>query len=213
MLKTIPDCRILHTGNPKAFHRFAAPGILIHQPEDQLTLASGICGAHNRIHPFVLHQPAEKVKLLFLILRYFILPFLRQNRQISIAPFGILFSVGFRLRQLQKMADTPAYQIPVAFHVAVLFLSCAQHRRQRHSDRGLFRNYQLHSRYLHFYKLGSFLPTCFSLDFTMPFSRICSRCSESRSMTPFSPRFARLPSREFSFTRFSRCTFRSKQVR
>ena len=130
MFKTVTDGRILHTGNPEAFHRLIAPGILIDQPEDQLALAPGIGSAYNRSHPFVFHQPTEKVKLLFLVFRHFVFPCFRQYWQISIVPSGILFSVSFRLCQFQKMSDAPAHQIPAALHVAVLFLIRAQHRRQ-----------------------------------------------------------------------------------
>ena len=43
VFKAVPDCRILHTGNPEAFHWFAASGILIDKAEDQLALTSGVC--------------------------------------------------------------------------------------------------------------------------------------------------------------------------
>ena len=141
MFKAVPDCRILHTGNPEAFHWFAASGILIDKAEDQLALTSGVGTTHHRIHPFVFHQPAQKVKLLFLILRHSVFPFFRQDRQIAITPSGILFPVSLRLRKLQKVPHAPAYQIAAALHVAVFFLIRAQDRRQRYGDGGLFRNY------------------------------------------------------------------------
>ena len=141
MLKPVTDCRILHTGNPETFHRFLTSGVFIDQTEDQFALPSGVRSAYHGIHPFVFHQPAKKVKLLFLILRHFIFPCFRQNRQITITPSGIPFPISLRLRQFQKVSHAPAYQITPALHVAVFFLIRTQNRRQRHGDGGLFRNY------------------------------------------------------------------------
>ena len=141
MLKPVTDCRILHTGNPETFHRFLTSGVFIDQTEDQFALPSGVRSAYHGIHPFVFHQPAKKVKLLFLILRHFIFPCFRQDRQITIAPSGILFPISLRLRQFQEVPHAPAYQVAAALQVAVFFLICAQDRRQRHGDGWFFCNY------------------------------------------------------------------------
>ena len=141
VFKPVTDCRILHTGNPEAFHRFLTSGVLIDQTEDQFALPSSVGSAYHRFHPFVLHQPAKKVKLLFLILRHLIFPCFRQDRQITITPSGILFPISLRLCQFQKVPHAPAHQVAASLQVAVFFLIRTQNRRQRHGDGGLFRNY------------------------------------------------------------------------
>ena len=141
MFKPVTDRRILHTGNPEAFHRFLTSGVFIDQTEDQFAFTSGVRSAYHRFHPFVLHQPAQKVKLLFLVLWHLIFPFFWKDRQITIAPSGILFPISLRLRQLQQVPHAPAHQVPAALQIAVFFLIRTQNRRQRHGDGGLFCNY------------------------------------------------------------------------
>ena len=51
------------------------------------TALSCIGGAHKAGNIGALHQRTQGVKLLFLIVRDNVLPFLRQNRQVVIAPF------------------------------------------------------------------------------------------------------------------------------
>lgn len=113
-------------------------------PKDKKTQLALLCRLmkDKRVDSVVCATDAGREGELFLlVLRHLIFPFVRQDRQIAIAPSGILFPVGFRLCQLQKVADAPAHQVAAAFQIAVLFLICAQYRRQSHSDRGLFCNH------------------------------------------------------------------------
>ena len=122
VFKAVPDRSILHTGNPEAFHWFLTSSVFVDQTEDQLTLTPGVCCAHHGIHPFVLHQPAQKGKLFLFILWDLIFPCFRQDRQVSVTPSGILFPVSLRLCQFQKVPYAPAHQIAAALQIAVFFL-------------------------------------------------------------------------------------------
>ena len=151
MRKALPDRFVLHTGNPKPLHRLLAFRVVIYQAKDQLALAPGVGGAHNAFHALVLHKPAEKIKLLFLVLRHSIFPALRQDRKILMAPLAVLLAVGVRLRQLQKVPEAPAHKIAAALQIPVFLFLCAQNRRQGHGDGGLFRNNKFHCSSLHFF--------------------------------------------------------------
>ena len=126
--KALPDGGILHAGNPQPEHGFLAAGQIIDGAEDGLSLAPGIAGVHHLGHIGPLHQFFQQVKLFFLIGGHRILPFLRQDRQVLIAPLGIVRVVGGGIRKLRQVAETPAHQIPAAFQIAVLSVYGPQHR-------------------------------------------------------------------------------------
>ena len=92
----------------------------------------GVGSAHDVFHALVLHQPAEKIKLLFLVLRHSIFPALRQDRKILIAPLAVLLAVGVRLRQLQKVSEAPAHKITAALQIPVFLLDVYKRQALRH---------------------------------------------------------------------------------
>ena len=127
--KAVLDGRVLHAGNPKALKRFLAARHLVDKTENQFPLAPGVGGAHKAGDIGALHQRTQGVKLLFLIVGNDVLPFLRQNRQVVIAPFFETLVISPGIGKGNKVADTPAHQIAVSLHVAVLFLVRADHTR------------------------------------------------------------------------------------
>ena len=108
--------------------------------------------------------------MLFLILRHFVFPFFRQDRQIAITPSGVLFPVGLWLCQLQKVPHAPAYQITAASDMATEGFSAITNFIPVTSIS---------------YSSGLFRPICFVLGFIVSFSCICCRWLESCSTTPF----------------------------
>ena len=129
MGKAVLNGRVLHAGNPKALKRFLAARHLVDETENQFPLAPGVGGAHKAGDIGALHQRTQGVKLLFLIIGNDVLPFLRQNRQVVIAPFFETLVISPSVGKGNKVADTPAHQIAVPLHVAVLFLVRADHAR------------------------------------------------------------------------------------
>ena len=125
--KAVTDGPVLHAGNPKTLERLLTARHLIDETENEFPLASGVGGAHKAVHIGALHQGTQDFKLLFLLVRDDILPFLRENRQIVIAPLLETPVVGPGVGKGNQMADTPAHQIAVSLKVAVLFLIRAGH--------------------------------------------------------------------------------------
>ena len=139
--KAVFNGRILHAGNPKALKRFLAARHLVDETENQFPLASGVGGAHKAGNIGALHQRTQGVKLLFLIIGNDVLPFLRQNRQVVIAPFFETLVISPGVGKGNKVADTPAHQIAVSLHVTVLFLVRADHARNAAGDAWFLCNY------------------------------------------------------------------------
>ena len=127
--KAVLDGRVLHAGNPKALKRFLAARHLVDKTENQFPLTPGVGGAHKAGDIGALHQRTQGVKLLFLIVGNDVLPLLRQNRQVVIAPFFETLVISPGVGKGNKVADTPAHQIAVSLHIAVLFLVRADHAR------------------------------------------------------------------------------------
>ena len=140
--KALPDGGILHAGNPQPEHGFLAAGQVVNSAEDRLSLAPGIAGVHHLGHIGLLHQFFQQVKLLFLVSSHRILPFLRQDRQVLIAPFGIVRVVSRGIRKLRQVAKTPAHQIPAAFQIPVFSVPRPQHRGDALCHRGLLCNHK-----------------------------------------------------------------------
>ena len=139
--EAVLDCCVLHAGNPKALKRFLAARHLVDETENQFPLAPGVGGAHKAGDIGALHQRTQGVKLLFLIVGNDVLPFLRQNRQVVIAPFFETLVISPGVGKGNKVADTPAHQIAVPLHVAVLFLIRADHARNTAGDAWFLCNY------------------------------------------------------------------------
>ena len=129
MGKAVLDGCVLHAGNPKALKRFLAARHLIDKTENQFPLAPGVGGAHKAGDIGALHQRTQGFKLLFLIVGNDVLPFLRQNWQVVIAPLFETLVISPGVSKGNKVADTPAYQIAVPLHVAVPFFVRADHAR------------------------------------------------------------------------------------
>ena len=141
MGKAVLNGCVLHAGNPKALKRFLAARHLVDETENQFPLASGVGGAHKAGDIGALHQRTQGVKLLFLIVRDNVLPFLRQNRQVVIAPFFETLVISPGVGKGNKVADTPAHQIAVSLHITVLFLVRADHTRNAAGDAWFLCNY------------------------------------------------------------------------
>ena len=140
--KALPDSGILHAGNPQPEHGLLAAGQVVDGAEDGLSLAPGIAGVHHLGHIGPLHQFFQQVKLFFLIGGHRILPFLRQDRQVLIAPLGIVRVIGGGIRKLRQVAETPAHQIPAAFQIAVLSVYGPQHRGNALCNGGFLCNHK-----------------------------------------------------------------------
>ena len=140
--KALPDGGVLHAGNPKPLERLFAARHLVDETENKFPLAPGVSGAHKAVHVGTLHQRTQDVKLLFLLVRDDVLPFLRQNRQVVIGPLLIAGVIGPGVGKGNKMADAPAHQIAVPLHVAVLFLIRADHARNAAGDARFLCNYK-----------------------------------------------------------------------
>ena len=140
--KALPDGGVLHAGNPKPLERLFAARHLVDDTENTFPLAPGVSGAHKAVHVGTLHQRTQDVKLLFLLVRDDVLPFLRQNRQVVIGPLLIAGVIGPGVGKGNKMADAPAHQIAVPLHVAVLFLVGPDHARNAAGDARFLCNYK-----------------------------------------------------------------------
>ena len=92
-------------------------------------------------HVGALHQGTQHGKLSFLLGGDDVLPFLRQNRQVVIAPLLETLVIGSGVGKGNKVADTPAHQIAVALHVTVLFLIRTDHARNAAGDARFLCNY------------------------------------------------------------------------
>ena len=73
-----------------------------------LSALSCVGGAHKARHVGVFHQGAQHGKLSFLLGGDDVLPLLRQNRQVVIAPLLETLVIGSGIGKGNKVADTPA---------------------------------------------------------------------------------------------------------
>lgn len=95
--------------------------MLIHQPEDQLTLTTGIRCTDDRADLGIEHHFLQGFILGAGLLNDFILPLVGDDRQIILVPFLIIFCIGRGLCEGDEMADAPADNIVLA-DVAILRL-------------------------------------------------------------------------------------------
>ena len=120
MGKARPDSGFLHAGQPQAGKGLFAPGLLVHQAEDQFSLAPGIATVHDAIHIRAVHQLLQDAELLFGASRHQILPLLRQDGQVCDAPLDVLGIVDIGWSQFYQMPDAPADEITVALPITIL---------------------------------------------------------------------------------------------
>ena len=142
--KALPDGGILHAGNPQPFHGLLAARQAVDGAENQLTFAPGIAGVDYLGHVLPPQQGAQHVKLFPLVLGDGKAPGLRQNRQIVIAPLGIVGVVGGGIRQPGQVPQAPGHQPTAALQVAVFAGGGPQHGGQGVCHRGFLGNYQFH---------------------------------------------------------------------
>ena len=107
MGKALSDCAVFQRADPQALERLRATGFLVDQPENQLALASCIGGADKLGHTLITHKVTQHLELLLLVLRDFKQPFLRDNGEIAVPPFGKAFIIGACIRKPHHMTNTP----------------------------------------------------------------------------------------------------------
>ena len=138
MGESFPDGVFLHAGQPQAGKGLFAACLLIHQAEDQFSLAPGIATVHDAIHIRAVHQLLQDAELLFGAGRHQILPLLRQYRQICNAPLDVLGIVDIRRSQLHQMTNAPAYQIAVTLQITVFAVGGTENFGVGHSNGRFF---------------------------------------------------------------------------
>lgn len=120
MGEALPDGVFLHAGKPQARERLFAARLLVHQPEDEFALTSGIATVHEAVHIWAVHEFLQDAKLLFGAGRHQILPLLRQYGQICDAPLNVFGIVDIGRSQFYQMPDAPADEITVALPITIL---------------------------------------------------------------------------------------------
>ena len=141
MGKALSDCAVFQRADPQALERLRATGFLVDQPENQLALAPRIGGADKLGHTLIAHEVAQHFELLLLVLRDFKQPFLRDDGEIAVPPFGKALIIGACVRKPHKMTNAPRYDVVVSFEIAVLTAGSAQHLPDGGSNTRFFRNH------------------------------------------------------------------------
>ena len=141
--EALADRRIFHRRDPQALHGLVAFVEDIDRAEDGFALAPGVAGIDDLAHIRPVHERVEQGKLLGFVSGNGILPAFRQDGQIVIAPFGILFIVGSGFGQFGQVSKAPGHDITVTHEIAVLALIGSKNGSNGFSNRGLLRNYQL----------------------------------------------------------------------
>ena len=142
--KTLPDSRILHTGDPQPLHGLLAARQLVDAAEDQLALAPGVAGVDHFIHIRGVQQPFQHIELPLFVFSHRHLPVFRQDGQIVIAPLGVLRVIAVRVRQPGQMAHAPADPPAVSLKISIFAGGSPDHGRQAGRDRRLLSNHQFH---------------------------------------------------------------------
>ena len=107
MGKALSDCAVFQRADPQALERLCATGFVVDQTKNQLALAPRIGGADKLGHTLIAHEVAQHLELLLLVLRDFKQPFLRDDGEIAVPPFGKALIVGACVRKPHKMTDAP----------------------------------------------------------------------------------------------------------
>ena len=124
MVKTLTDRRILHTGNPKAFHRLITSGIFIDQTEDQFSFTPGIRSAYHRINVCPSSAGTKGQAAFSYPLELHISSFPVGSEGPHTAIWRTVLCK-LRLCQFQKMSHAPAHQITGTFEITVFSFRCA----------------------------------------------------------------------------------------
>ena len=107
MGKALPDRVVFQRADPQALERLRATGFLVDQPENQLALAPRIGGADKLGYTLIAHEVAQHLELLLLVLRDFKQPFIRDDGEIAVPPFGKALIIGACVRKPHKMTNAP----------------------------------------------------------------------------------------------------------
>ena len=142
MGEALPDGVFLHAGKPQARERLFAACLLVHQPEDEFALTSGIATVHDAVYVRAVHQLLQNAKLLFGGRRHQIMPLLRQDGQICDTPLDVLGIVDIGRSKFHQMTNAPADEIAVALPITILSIGRTEDLCVSCPDRGLFRHYQ-----------------------------------------------------------------------
>ena len=113
-LKALTNGTVLHAADPQPFKGFSTPGMVIDQTENQFAFPSCVGGTHKALHIRAVHQGHQHFVLFLFVRGNGIFPLLRNDRQILVAPLGILGVIAVRSRQPDEMTDTPAHHITVS---------------------------------------------------------------------------------------------------
>ena len=142
--KALPDGGILHAGDPQPAYGLGAARQTVDGAENQLALAPGIAGVDHLGHVLPPQQGTQHIELIPFVLGDGEAPGLRQNRQVIIAPLGVVRVIGGGIGQPGQVPQAPAHQPAAALQVTVFAGSSAQYSGQRICHRGLLGNYQFH---------------------------------------------------------------------
>ena len=146
--EALPDRRVLHGGDPQAGEGLFAACHLIHQPEDELALPSGVAGVDQLRHIWALHEALQVVEGVLLALRQHIAEGLRQDGQVLIAPLLITRVISRRVHGGHQMAHTPGHDEPVPLKTAVGPGCDTQGRRDTLCYTRFFTDYKFHISFL-----------------------------------------------------------------
>ena len=138
MGKALPDSTFFHAGQPQAGEGLFAACLLIHQAEDQFSLAPCVRSTDHAVYIRAVHKFLQDTELLFGGRRHQILPLLRQDGQVCDTPLDVFGVVDIGRCQLHQMTNTPADKIAVPFKVAVLTAGGTEDFGVGHGNRGLF---------------------------------------------------------------------------
>ena len=142
--KALPDGGILHAGDPQPAYGLGAARQTVDGAENQLTFAPGIAGVDHLGHVLPPQQGTQHIELIPFVLGDGEAPGLRQNRQVIIAPLGVVRVIGGGIGQPGQVPQAPAHQPAAALQVTVFAGSSAQYSGQRICNRRFLGNYQFH---------------------------------------------------------------------
>ena len=137
--------------DPQPPDRQLASGHVINQPENQFTLAAGVCRAYDPGHAGIVHQLFQYNELLARLSNHGVLPLVRDNRKIIVLPYPVLFIVFFGDSGCDQVSNTPAHNKTMPLKKSIVLFACAEHFRDGSGNTGLFSNDKLsHQTFLHF---------------------------------------------------------------
>ena len=119
MGKSLPDGFIRDRGYPKSPDGLSAARLFENQPGYQLSLTARVGGNDNILHVIPVKLCLDGVILLSRLFDDIQLKLIRQHRKILHLPLFVARMVVLRIRQRDKMSQSPCYDIFLAFHRSV----------------------------------------------------------------------------------------------